>query len=76
MIFPNTTRLRFISAKKPEALVKFCDSVGKRIEIKQIIFDGSRWFLWFIPDDRKTDIPSGHLKDEVNSGTRAKSRKG
>jgi len=65
-MLPQTTRLRFVSAKNPKTLTAFCDSLGKRIEIKQIVFDGNLWFLWFIPDDKKSDIQSGQLKENKN----------
>jgi len=63
-VLPQTTRLRFVSAKKPETLQKFCDNVGKRIEIKAIVKDGGLWFLWFVPDDKRGDIPSGQIKEK------------
>lgn len=62
-MLPQTTRLRWVSAKKPETLTNFCDKLGKRIEIKQIVFVNGLWFLWFIPDDKKTDVRSGRLKE-------------
>lgn len=63
-MFPSTTRLRWVSAKKPEVIQAFCDSLGKRIEIKQIVWAGSEWFLWFVPDDKGADIKSGALKEK------------
>lgn len=62
-MLPQTTRLRYVYSKNPKTIVKFCDSLGKRIEVKQIVFDGSLWFLWFVPDDKKNDVPSGQLKE-------------
>lgn len=63
-MLPSTTRLRWVSAKRPETIQAFCDSIGKRIEIKAIVLSGGLWFLWFIPDDKKGDIKSGRLKDK------------
>lgn len=62
-MIPQTTRLRWVSAKKPEVIQAFCDKLGKRIEIKQIVFANDLWFLWFVPDDKKSDIRSGRLKE-------------
>jgi len=60
---PQTTRLRWVSAKKPETLQKYCDTLGKRIEIKAIVKDGGLWFLWFVPDDKRADVKSGQIKE-------------
>jgi len=62
-MLPQTTRLRWVKAKKPETLQAFCDKLGKRIEIKTVVKDGSYWFMWFVPDDKKGDVPSGTLKE-------------
>ena len=62
-MLPSTTRLRWVSAKKPETLQAFCDSLGKRVEIKEIIWTGSVWVLWFVPDDKGSDVQSGKLKE-------------
>lgn len=62
-MLPQTTRLRWVSAKKPEAIQAFCDKLGKRIEIKQIVHSEGLWFLWFVPDDKRADIRSGRLKE-------------
>lgn len=62
-MLPKTTRLRWVSAKKPETIQAFCDSLGKRIEIKTITASGGLWFLWFVPDDKTADVKSGRLKD-------------
>lgn len=66
-MLPRTTRLRWVKAKKPETLQAFCDKLDKRIEIKNIVKDGEFWFLWFVPDDKRSDIQSGQLK-EFDSG--------
>lgn len=67
-MLPQTTRLRWVKAKKPETLQAFCLNLGRRIEIKQLVKDGDYWFLWFIPDDKGADIRSGTLKDVKNKG--------
>ncbi len=66
-MLPKTTRLRWVKAKKPETLQAFCDKLDKRIEIKSIVKDGDFWFLWFVPDDKRTDVPSGTLKEVENA---------
>ena len=44
-----STRLRYAKAKDPEALVKWVNGLGFRIEIKGApVKDGKFWFLWFI----------------------------
>lgn len=62
-MLPKHTRLRFVSAKKPESVQKFCDTLGKRIQIYQLVWTGKEWFLWFVPDDKSSDLPSGKLKE-------------
>lgn len=64
-MLPRTTRLRFVKAKKPETIQAFCDKLDKRIEIKSINFVEGFWVLWFVPDDKRNDVPSGQLKDVV-----------
>lgn len=64
-MIPSTTRLRFVTAKKPEAIQAFCDSLGKRIEIKTVVWTGSQWVLWFVPDDKGADIQSGAIKENA-----------
>lgn len=62
-MLPRNTRLRWRSAKKPETIQAFCDGLGKRIQIYQIVWTGKEWFLWFVPDDKGQDIYSGRMKD-------------
>lgn len=60
-MLPKTTRLRWVSSKDKNMIVKYCDTLGKRVEIYEIVFDGSEWVLWFVPDDKGADLPSGKL---------------
>lgn len=62
-MLPTTTRLRWVKSKKPETIQSFCDKLGKRIEIKSLVKDGDFWVMWFIPDDKRSDVKSGQLKD-------------
>lgn len=61
MALPTTTRLRYVKAKDADVLTFFCDSLANRIEIKSINNVGTYWFLWFVPDDTKSDIQSGEI---------------
>jgi hypothetical protein len=60
---PATTRLRYVSAKRPELLVLFLSRLGFRVQIYgSPVWDGKRWFLWFVPpDDIAIDIKSVDL---------------
>jgi hypothetical protein len=60
-MLPATTRLRYVKAKSPDILTKFCDGLGKRIEIKCVVKDGAYWVMWFVPDDKLGDVKSGEL---------------
>lgn len=62
---PQTTRLRYVKAKDADTIQFFCD-MNARIEIKQIVKDGAYWFLWFVPDDKKSDILSGEIRIGLN----------
>lgn len=62
-MLPKTTRLRWVSAKKPETLQAFCDTLDKRVEVKNVVYANGLWFLWFVPDDKRGDVKSGRLKD-------------
>lgn len=55
-VLPKVTRLRYVSAKKAEQVVKFVNSLGVRVQIYGApTFAGGRWYLWFVPDDRRSD---------------------
>lgn len=64
-VLPRTTRLRWRSAKKPEAIQAFCDTLGTRIEVKSVVFNPTdkKWYLWFIPGDQSPDLRSGSMKE-------------
>jgi len=56
---PITTRLRYASAKKPEVLVQFTNSLGVRVQIYGAPqWDGKKWYLFFVPSDDGADIKS------------------
>lgn len=60
-MLPTTTRLRYVKAKSPDVLTRFCDDLGKRIEVKAVLKDGAYWVMWFVPDDKLSDVKSGEL---------------
>lgn len=62
-VIPATTRLRFVSSKRPEALVFFLSKLRVRVQIYGApVWDGKRWTLWFVPpDDISIDVPSVKL---------------
>lgn len=61
-LLPKTTRLRFVSAKKPEQIQQFLGLLGKRVQIYgSPVWDGKKWYLWFVPDDRSDDVKSVSL---------------
>lgn len=56
-----------MKAKKPELLQKFCDGLGSRIQVYSIVWQAQEksWYLWFVPDDKGADIPSGEIKEKA-----------
>jgi len=59
---PKVTRLRYAVAKTQQDLVDFLESLGRRVQIYGApVWDGKRWTLWFVPDDRGQDIQSVDL---------------
>lgn len=61
-MLPPTTRLRYVKTKSPDAITKFCDLLSKRIEIKTVYAEGGFIYLWFVPDDKGSDIRSGEIR--------------
>lgn len=56
MELPKVTRLRYVSAKKASDIIEFVNNLGARVQIYgSPTFDGKRWYLWFVPDDRAGD---------------------
>lgn len=60
---PKITRLRWVSASGAETIERFTSRLGMRIQIYSINRVGSKWFLWFVPDDLKDDVQSGELPE-------------
>jgi hypothetical protein len=56
---PKFTRLRWVSSKDPNKLVKFLERLTFRVQIYQIVFDGSVHVMYFVPDD---DVPFDGIK--------------
>lgn len=60
-LLPQTTRLRYVTAKKREDIPLYFNALGKRVQIYSINWDGKKWVVWFVPDDRGQDIKSVDL---------------
>lgn len=60
---PITTRLRYVSAKKPKQIEEFLSRLGIRVQIYgQPVWDGKKWVCWFVPpDDSGLDVKSTEL---------------
>lgn len=54
---PVTTRLRFAFTKDPLRIPQWLNTLGVRIQIYgSPIWDGKKWYLWFVPNDEGQDI--------------------
>lgn len=51
----RSTRLRYISAKDPDLLSVAISSLPFKVEVKGPVFDGKRWFIWFVIPDNVPD---------------------
>jgi len=60
---PTNTRLRYISSKKIENLIRYVNGLPYRIEIKGgPVYDGKQWSLFFVlPDDLLKEMKFGKL---------------
>lgn len=64
MELPKHTRLRFAKAKDPATLIEWLEALGIRVQIYGApVWDGKRWTLWFVPDDRGVDVLSINLDE-------------
>lgn len=61
---PKFTRLRWVSSKDQNKLVRFLEGLNYRVQIYQIVFNGSEYVMFFVPDDAVVmdGIKSGKLK--------------
>jgi len=60
----DSTRLRYIEAKKLESLIAYVNKLPYKIEIKgNPIVRDKKWFLFFIPPDstESKEIPWGKI---------------
>lgn len=57
-LLPKVTRLRYVSAKNKQDIISFLDKLGRRVQIYSIVLENKKWVLWFVPDDRGSDIKS------------------
>lgn len=63
---PKFTRLRFVSANKPEQIELFLSALKQRVQIMGApVFDGKVWYLYFVPGDTDKDIKSVRLENVV-----------
>lgn len=65
---PATTRLRWVRSKDPDTIVEWTQRIGVRVQIYQVLQakDG-KWYVWFVPGDQSTDLPSGDLDNGSRS---------
>jgi hypothetical protein len=63
MSIPTTTRLRYVSAKKPDELSVYLRNLRFRVQIYGApVWDGKRWTLWFVlPDDINVELGNATL---------------
>lgn len=61
---PKYTRLRWVSSKDQTKLVSFLEALTFRVQIYQIVWNGSEYVMFFVPDDSVAidNIKSGKLK--------------
>ncbi len=64
MKLPKFTRLRWVSSKDQNKLVRFLEALTFRVQIYQIVWNGSEFVMFFVPDDSVAidGIKSGKLK--------------
>lgn len=60
---PKFTRLRWVSSKDQTKLVRFLEGLRFRVQIYQILWNGSEYVMFFVPDDSVAidGIKSGKL---------------
>lgn len=59
---PIVTRLRYFASKSPDKLSLALSYLGARIQIYGApVWDGKKWYLWFVPGDNSRDIKSMDL---------------
>jgi hypothetical protein len=59
---PSYTRLRVLIASNPVELTRFLSTLKRRVQIYGAPqFARGKWHLWFVPDDRGSDMPSMDL---------------
>ena len=61
---PLQTRLRYITAKSPDAITAFLSRLKFRVQIYEIVWDGKAWFCWVVPpDDSDIELNNTDLRD-------------
>lgn len=57
----KSTRLRFISSKDKGLITAFIGKLPFKIEIKEIVKDKNKWFVWYNLADNSFDIGNREL---------------
>jgi len=52
------TRLRYARSQNPDNFAPFLRRLGQRVQIYDMEFAQGKWYLWFVPDDTKSDVRS------------------
>lgn len=56
MTTPTYTRLRYIRAAAADTLSEFVGRLPYRIQIYSLVWEGSAWFLWYVPPDDHGEV--------------------
>lgn len=64
MATPTTTRLRYIRSASADELSEFVGRLPYRVQVYSLAWDGSAWFLWYVPPDDQSEVqPNLNLED-------------
>lgn len=53
---PLQTRLRYVRSIDANEISEFVNRLPYRIEVKQMVWGGDAWFLWYVPPDDQADV--------------------
>lgn len=66
MEVPKFTRLRYAKTREIDLIQSYLEAIGTRVQIYGApVWTGSKWVLWFVPDDRLADVKSVDLDGDV-----------
>lgn len=57
----QTTRLRYVNSSDPKLIEAFFDNLGRRVQIYEIFYAKSKFWVFFVPGDLSQDIKSVEL---------------